>query len=91
MNIKPQNVLDYHGNNAIFMVWNFKKDLDVKDAFERICKLVINLNNSAENRFPDSWASCVMGIGYNAWHQLHLPVPIPKELENWYLYLVKGI
>jgi porphyrinogen peroxidase len=28
MNIKPQNVLDYYGNNAIFMVWNFKKDLD---------------------------------------------------------------
>jgi porphyrinogen peroxidase len=83
MNIKPQNVLDYHGNNAIFMVWNFKKDLDVKDAFERICKLVINLNNSAENRFPDSGASCVMGIGYNAWHELHLPVPIPKELENF--------
>jgi len=83
MNIKPQNVLDYHGNNAIFMVWNFKNDLDVKDAFERICKLVINLNNSAENRFPDSGASCVMGIGYNAWHELHLPVPIPKELENF--------
>ena len=33
MDIKPQNVLDYHGNNAIFMVWNFKKDLDVKDGF----------------------------------------------------------
>ena len=51
MNIKPQNILDYHGNNAIFMVWNFKKDLDVKDAFERICKLVINLNNSADAVF----------------------------------------
>jgi porphyrinogen peroxidase len=83
MDIKPQNVLDYHGNNAIFMVWNFKKDLDVKDAFERICKLVINLNNSADIRFPDSGARCVMGIGYNAWLQLHLPVPIPKELENF--------
>jgi putative iron-dependent peroxidase len=83
VNIKPQNVLDYHGNYAIFMVWNFKKDLDVKNAFERICKLIINLNNSAESRFPDSGASCVMGIGYNAWHKLHLPVPIPKELENF--------
>jgi porphyrinogen peroxidase len=28
MDIKPQNVLDYHGNNATFMVWNFNKDLD---------------------------------------------------------------
>ena len=35
MDVKPQNVLDYHGNNAIFMVWNFKKDLDFKDAFKK--------------------------------------------------------
>jgi porphyrinogen peroxidase len=83
MDIKPQNVLDYHGNNAIFMVWNFKMDLDVKDAFQRICKLVINLNNSADVRFPDCGVSCVMGIGYDAWLQLHLPVPMPKELENF--------
>ena len=24
-----------------------------------------------------------MGIGYNAWIDLHLPIPIPKELENF--------
>lgn len=83
MDGKPQNVLDYHGNNAIFMVWNFKKDLDFKDVFKRICKLVINLDNSAYVRFPDSGASCVMGIGYNAWIDLHLPIPIPKELKNF--------
>jgi putative iron-dependent peroxidase len=83
MDIKSQNVLDYHGNNAIFMVWNFKRNLEVKDVFKRICKLVINLNNSTNIRFPDSGASCVMGIGYNAWLDLHLPVPIPKELENF--------
>lgn len=83
MDIKSQNVLDYHGNNAIFMVWNFKRNLEVRDAFKRICKLVINLNNSTNVRFPDSGASCIMGIGYNAWLDLHLPVPIPKELENF--------
>ena len=83
MDIKSQNVLDYHGNNAIFMVWNFKENLDAKDAFKRICKLVINLNNSANVRFPDSGASCVMGIGYNAWLDLHLPIPIPIELEKF--------
>ena len=83
MDIKPQNVLDYHGNNAIFMVWNFKKDSDFKDVFKRICKLVINLDNSAIVRFPDTGASCVMGIGYNAWLNLNLPIPIPKELENF--------
>ena len=83
MDIGAQNVLDYHGNNTIFMVWNFKKDLDVKDAFKRICALVINLNNSADVRFPDCGVSCVMGIGYDAWNQLHLPDPLPKELENF--------
>jgi porphyrinogen peroxidase len=65
------------------LVWNFKKDLDIKDAFKRISALVINLNNSADIRFPDSWVSCVMGIGHDAWLQLHLPVPLPKELENF--------
>ena len=83
MNIRPQNVLDYHGNNAVFMVWNLKKDLDVKNAFKKICALVINLNNSADVRFPDCGVSCVMGIGYDAWIQLNLPVPLPKELENF--------
>ena len=83
MDIGPQNVLDYHGNNTIFMVWTFKKDLDVQDAFKRICALVINLNNSADVRYPDCGVSCVMGIGYDAWIQLHLPVPPPKELESF--------
>jgi porphyrinogen peroxidase len=82
MDIESQNVLDYHGNNAIFMIWNFKRNLDVQDTFKRICKLVINLNNSNNVRFPDSGASCVMGIGYNAWLDLQLPVPLPKVLEN---------
>ena len=83
MDIKPQNVLDYHGDNAIFMVWILKEGIDFKDCFKRISKLVINLNNSADNRFPDSGASCVMGIGYDAWLRLKLPVPLPKELENF--------
>jgi putative iron-dependent peroxidase len=83
MDVESQNVLDYHGNNAIFMVWNFKRNLDFQDIFKRTCKLVINLNNSNNVRFPDSGASCVMGIGHDAWLDLHLPVPIPNELENF--------
>lgn len=83
MNAEPQNVLDYHGNEAIFTVWVFKNDVLVADVFKRICALVINLNHSGEIRFPDSGASCVMGIGHDAWHRLRLPVPLPKELENF--------
>lgn len=83
MNPAPQNVLDYHGNCAIFMVWNFKSNSEIKEVFKSICALVVNLDNSGETRFPDSGASCVMGVGYDAWHQLDLPVPLPKELENF--------
>ncbi|SFQ36627.1 Dyp-type peroxidase [Parafilimonas terrae] len=83
MGPEPQKVLDYHGDNAIFMVWNFKPGIAVKDSFQRVCALVINLNNSAGNRFPDSGASCVMGIGHDAWLRLELPTPLPEELENF--------
>lgn len=83
MNPEAQNVLDYHGNEAIFTVWNFKSDTAIADVFNRICALVINLNHSGEIRFPGSGASCVMGIGHDAWLRLRLPVPLPKELENF--------
>jgi putative iron-dependent peroxidase len=83
MNPEPQNVLDYRGDNTIFLVWNFKKGLEIGAAFQRVCALVINLNNSGEIRFPDTGATCVMGIGYDAWRRLGLPVPLPKELENF--------
>jgi putative iron-dependent peroxidase len=83
--MKPdsQNVTDYTNNNTIFMVWNFKDSPEVGDVFKKLCKLVINLNNSANVRFPVSRASCVMGIGYDAWLKLQLPVPLPKELVNF--------
>jgi len=83
MSPEPQNVLDYRGDNTIFLVWNFKKDQNVEAVFQRICALVINLNNSGDTRFPDSGATCVMGIGYDAWLRLGLPAPLPKELENF--------
>jgi putative iron-dependent peroxidase len=83
--MKPdsQNVIDYTNNNTIFMVWNFKDNLEVRTVFNQLCKLIINLNNSANVRFPVSRASCVMGIGYDAWLRLNLPVPLPKELANF--------
>ncbi|SMP86673.1 putative iron-dependent peroxidase [Epilithonimonas pallida] len=81
-----QNVTDYPNNNTYFLVWNFKDNIDpdkIKSVFQRICALVINLNNSALDRFPDSKASCVMGIGYEAWQQLELPQPLPKEFKKF--------
>lgn len=83
MSINSQNVLDYPNNNTIFMVWNFKKSVAIKDTFKSLCALISNLNNSANTRFPDSKASVVMGIGYDAWHVLELPEPLPKEFEEF--------
>lgn len=78
----PQNVLDSPNNNTIFMVWQFRKDAkdeEVKEAFQRVCALVVNLNHSADIRFPGASVSVVLGIGYEAWQRLGLPQPMPKE------------
>jgi putative iron-dependent peroxidase len=83
MNPDSQNVTDYTNNNTIFMVWSFKDNLEVSAVFNQVCRLLINLNNSANVRFPVSRASCVMGIGHDAWLRLQLPVPLPKELVNF--------
>lgn len=81
-----QNVTDYPNNNTFFLTWVFKTDVEksqIIDGFKRICALVINLNHSSKNRFPDRKASCVMGIGYDAWKYLNLPNPLPKELKTF--------
>lgn len=84
MSIESQNVTDYPNNNTIFMVWKLHENASqLKDVFQRLCALMLNLNNSAFNRFPDSRASGVMGIGYEAWKKLELPTPMPKELANF--------
>ena len=83
MNISSQNVLDYPNNNTIFMVWVFKESDVIKPAFERVCALMSNLNNSAQVRTVTSRASVVMGIGHKAWKKLNLPEPLPKELTDF--------
>lgn len=83
--MKPdsQNVTDYTNNNTIFTVWKFREGAPAGDVFKKVCKLIINLNNSANVRFPVSRASCVVGIGHDAWLQLNLPQPLPAELTNF--------
>jgi len=81
--IKAQKVIDQPNENTVFMVWNLHQTGDHFFFFKKLCGLVANLNNSVNTRFPDSYSSLVMGIGYNAWHQLNLPQPLPKELKNF--------
>lgn len=78
---KPQSVTDYPNKNTIFSVWKFKQGADIKPAFEKLCGLVNNLNNSFKTRIPDAKTSCIMGVGYNAWLDLGLPTPLPKEFK----------
>lgn len=80
---QSQNVTDYPNNNTIFMVWKFKDQVDVKAAFEKLCSLINNLNNSFTIRVPNGKSSCVLGIGHDAWIRLGLPTPLPRELVNF--------
>jgi porphyrinogen peroxidase len=80
---ESQCVTDYPNNNTIFAVWKFKEDLDIKPVFENLCALVANLNHSFIIRVPGGRATCIMGIGYDAWSRLSLPSPLPRELKNF--------
>lgn len=55
----------------------------------KIYALVININNTANTRFPDKASSIVLGIGFDAWQKLNLPKPLPKELTPF--ETIKGI
>ena len=83
MSSESQNVTDYPNINTIFQVWQFKDNMDIKPTFQRLCALIANLNNSMVDRFPESRASCVMGIGFEAWKKLRLKETLPKELQNF--------
>lgn len=83
MSAESQNVTDYPNINTIFQVWQFKDNMDIQPTFQRLCALIANLNNSLFDRFPDSRASCVMGIGFEAWKKLRLKEILPKELQNF--------
>lgn len=80
---ESQQVTDYPNNNTIFSVWVFKDTVSIKFAFERLCALVDNLNHSFTIRVPDGKTSCIMGVGHDAWLKLGLPLPMPKELQNF--------
>ncbi|MEC4113477.1 Dyp-type peroxidase [Myroides pelagicus] len=75
-----QNVTDAPNVNTIFTTWKFKENIEVSEAFERVCGLIENFNNSFQTRLPETQTSCVMGIGYDAWLRLGMPQPMPKEL-----------
>ena len=87
MSYNAQHTTDEPNRNAMFMVWTLKPNASDADAsaaqsaFQSLCGLVDNLNNSASVRFPAAHVSCVLGIGHQAWLTLGLPQPMPRELQ----------
>lgn len=81
---ESQSVTDYPNNHSIFTVWVFRDQAtDIRTAFETLCALVCNLDNSFQIRMPDGKVSCVMAVGHDAWIKLGLPTPLPRELKNF--------
>lgn len=83
MHTHSQDVLASPNKNTIFMVWNFNENASVQEPFQRLCALIANINHSAAIRFPNAGATVVMGIGFEAWQQLGLPQPLPKEFQKF--------
>lgn len=86
--VNSQAVTEGTNHNTIFMVYTLHADkasdkAAAQAAFATLCARVINLNHSADIRFPDARASIVLGISENAWHLLELPTPLPKELKTF--------
>ncbi|SKC06387.1 putative iron-dependent peroxidase [Soonwooa buanensis] len=83
MSAQTQDVLDTPNKNTIFMVWKFSTSDKVDEVFQRICALIVNLDNSAATRFPNAKSNIVMGISRKAWDRLGLTTPPPKELADF--------
>jgi porphyrinogen peroxidase len=80
---ESQSVTDYPNKNTIFAIWKFKEGMNVKPVFEQLCAVVDNLNHSFIIRVPGGRVTCIMAVGYDAWINLSLPRPVPKELKNF--------
>jgi len=79
--MKPQDVTNKPGENAIFMVFGLA---DTDNAIEKVKDLCGNfaaLVKSMRNRFPDAEVSAVMGFGAEAWEVLFPEQPCPEELS----------
>ena len=79
--MKPQDVTNKPGENAIFMVFGLA---DADNAIEKVKDLCGNfaaLVKSMRNRFPDAEVSAVMGFGAEAWEVLFPEQPCPEELS----------
>ena len=78
--MRPQNVTDKPGENAIFMVFSLLEKENTIDIVKDLCDRFPVIIRSMRNRFPEHDISGVMGFGAEAWTFLFPDMPVPKEL-----------
>lgn len=80
MKTTSQNVTDYPGQNALFIVYGLANTPEAAERVKGLCTDFSALLRSIRNRFPEWQASGVMGFGAEAWGRLFPERPRPKEL-----------
>jgi Dyp-type peroxidase family len=81
--MKPQDVINKPGENAIFMVFGLKDGAEAAKKVKELCGSLAALVKSMRNRFPGAEASAVMGFGAEAWSRLFPNSPRPRELKTF--------
>jgi len=79
--MKPQDVTNRPGENAIFMVFGLADTDNTIEKVKNLCGSFAALVKSMRNRFPDAEVSAVMGFGAKAWEVLFPEQPLPDELS----------
>ena len=79
--MKPQDVTNKPGENAIFMVFGLTDADNAIEIVKDLCGSFAALVKSMRNRFPDAEVSAVMGFGAEAWEVLFPEQPCPEELS----------
>ena len=78
--MRPQNVTDKPGENAIFMVFGLLEKENTVDTVKELCNRFPVIIRSIRNRFPEQEISGVMGFGAKAWSVLFPEQAYPEEL-----------
>ena len=78
--MRPQNVTDKPGENAIFMVFGLIENENTVGTVKELCDRFPAIIRSMRNRFPGHEISGVMGFGAEAWSRLFPEQDMPGEL-----------
>ena len=81
--MRPQNVADKPGENAIFMVFGLLEKSNTIETVKELCDRFPVIIRSMRNRFPDQEISGVMGFGAKAWSKLFPELDKPAELATF--------